>query len=345
MTAKTSQSRGAIAHIRETLAELAERPLAPVAWVLVLPIALILSPIWGSGFAMIGWLSARERLRQDGLEGLGAALAPELARKQYERGVFAGIWHTQKLGIAVSLIELPTMLIAFAPAAAAYFLLQPAQMLFAPTTGLAISYGVPGLLGLAAATVVGAQTFLVYRLLGESGPDYSLGLVFRMVGHSWRLTLRNSTLLVTLAAGLLAVTLVGGAFVGVSVWGARKLELGGGTFVVLTWTAAVAGLAQLSVTLNALASWAMRIEAEPIMVSPEHFSFGRWLGTWLKATGEWLRARGVISVGIGACLIIGALTGLVALVSGKNFESWVGLGWFAVTALTLVAVNGQRSHA
>jgi hypothetical protein len=50
----------------------------------------------------------------------------------------------------------------------------------------------------------------------------------------------------------------------------------------------------------------------------------------------------VVGIGVGACLLIGLATALSAFATGQNFTSWIGLGWFAVTAAVLVFLERKR---
>ena len=53
----------------------------------------------------------------------------------------------------------------------------------------------------------------------------------------------------------------------------------------------------------------------------------------------WFARQGIVAVGIGVCLALGVATGIMALATGMVFSSWVGLGWFAITAAVLVALR------
>ena len=52
-------------------------------------------------------------------------------------------------------------------------------------------------------------------------------------------------------------------------------------------------------------------------------------------------AETVAELGMGE-VSAGVLTALVAILTDRNFTSWVGLGWFAVTAAVLVALSFKR---
>ena len=75
----------------------------------------------------------------------------------------------------------------------------------------------------------------------------------------------------------------------------------------------------------------------------KHFSFSEWLWGWLSAVFGWFADQGIVAVGIGVCLVLGVVTGVMALATGVVFTSWVGLGWFAITAAVLVALRIKSS--
>lgn len=334
--------RASIPRLGAAARQIAEDPITTIAWLAALLIAVVLAPVWGSAFVIMGWLGARLRMRKEGLTGLGDALAPSLARQQYKDGVWRGIWRTQSLGLAFTLVQLPTTLLAFVPAAIVFGLFSTASI--PGEMGLVIGYVIPGLVALACAVVVLAQNITAYRILAVSGPKYTLGLVFGAVGEAWKLTLSQARLLVGLTAGLLLTAIAGGVLVGLSAKLAEVMQLGMRQLVVITWTGGLVAVFFSGLVLESLASWSDELEIEPIRAQAP-FSFSAWLTAWLTWAVKWLSEQGVISVGLVACLVIGVLTSMVALVTGKNFESWFGLGWFAVTAAVLVILNRQRSHA
>jgi len=331
-----------VPRLKAATRQIAEDPFTTIVWVAALAISVVLAPVWGGAIVVMGWLAARHRMRTDGVSGLGDALAPELARHQYRDGVWRGIWRTQSLGIAVLLVQAPTTLLAFVPAAVVYGLFSTASL--PGTAGLVIGYVVPGLVALACAVVVLAQNLVTYRILSNSGPDYSLGIVFRAVGAAWNATLSQARLLIGLTIGLLLVAVAGGVFVGLSAKLAEALQLGLRQLVVITWTGGLIGLFFTGLMLESLAAWSDELDVDAATAEAP-FSFTAWLTEWLTWGASWLSNKGVISVGLVACMLVGVLTSVVALVTGKNFESWFGLGWFAVTAAVLVILERQRSHA
>lgn len=323
---------------------IAQEPVTTVAWLLALAVAVVLTPIWGSAFVIMGWLAARSRMRTEGLAGLGEALAPSLARHQFRDGVWRGIWRAQKLGFAFALVQLPTSLLALTPAAIAFGLFAPTQATFGGALGLLTAYLVPCLVALACLVVILAESLVAYRILAVSGPDYSLGVVFRAVGAAWKATLAQASTLVGVTFGVLATALGVGIIVGGSGWLADLLELGGGVLIVVQWTGVVGGLFFVGLVLETLADWSddVNIAAVP---TGEHFSFSAWFSGWLQSAVNWFAGKGVVSVGLVLILALGVLTSGVALVTGQNLVSWVGLGWFAVTAAVLVMLQRQRSQA
>lgn len=345
MHSNTALTKSSASRLRSAIVEVAEAPLPSLLSALSLVLVVILAPIWGSAYAAIGWMESKRRLQREGLAGLGSVLAPEIGRAQYRDGLWSGIWRAQKLGLSVLLIELPTVVLALLPAAAVYALIKPAAMLFEMEVALALEYGVPGIIALLSLVIVNAQVMLMLRILAEARGERSIGLVFRASAESWEATLAQTKHLLGLGFGFLALAILSGVLVGGSLELAKELGVMGAFQVILMWTGTVAIAFLSATTLTALFSWTEDVRIESLVASSGDFSFTRWLQAWLSGALRWLSEQGVITVGIGACLIVGTLTGLVALVTGKNFESWVGLGWFAVTAATLVVLNGQRRHA
>ena len=342
MTTDGNTFRASLPRFAAAARTISRRPLLAAAWLAALVVAIILTPIWGTAFVAMGWLLSRRRMRDEGLGGLGETLAPALARHQFADGVWRGIWRAQKLGVAVTLIQLPTIIFAFLPAAIAAGLFTSVQAAFPGMTGMVLGYAIPGLVALACAVVVLAEHLVTYRILAASGPDYSAGLVFRAVGEAWKHTLARTSVLVGMTAGILVSAIGAGVIMGVTFWLADLLKLGMGSLVVITWTGALTGAFFLSLVLETLADWSDDIEIQP--VEAEGFSFSAWLGEWLQTAARWIEERGVVSVGLVVCMLIGVLSSVVALGTARTFDSWVGLGWFAVTATILVVLQRQRQR-
>jgi hypothetical protein len=317
---------------------LASDPLGTLAWVLSSALVTLLAPIWGAAFVMMGFMSARRRLRTEGLVGLGEVLVPEMARVQFERGLFSGIWRVQKLSVALALVQLPTTLLALAPAALLYAMFIPALGTFPGTVGMLLAFGVPGFVALIGLAFIAAEQMLTLRILALSGPDYSLGLVQRAVGAAWRTTIEQGSLLFGLSLGVGAASIAAGIFVGGSAKLASVLELGGGIMLVMTWTAAVAGVLLLAFVYETLVSWAESVPAQRIE-DVAAFSFSKWVVSWMQSVAELPLAKGAVTIGLILVLAIGLLTTVFALATGAALSSWLGLGWFAVTATTLLFLS------
>jgi hypothetical protein len=334
----------AIAVFSRAAKEVLTRPLAAFAWTVALFLTVVVAPVWGSAPSMIGWIRSRARIRSEGLVGLGEVLAPEVARRQFEEGVWRGVWRTQTLGLAILVIELPTIVLALVPAAMAFGLAMPLGSVMPGAAGMIVSKLVPGLVAFACLMFVAAQQVLLLRIIGESGARWSLGLVFRAAGAAWSTVLEDGAFLVTFAALVLGGSLAAGAFVGGSAYLATQLQLAAGMQLVLVWSGSIAGFVFSSLLFETLVSWAESAQVRPIEAG-SHFSFSAWLRGWLGSAVEWFAKKGLVSLGIGACAAVGLATAVVALATGQNFSSFVGLGWFAVTAGVLIVHEWIRGRA
>lgn len=319
------------------------RPLAAVIWVLALLLVPVLGLVWGGVFTLIGWVSARERLKKEGLVALGEALAPPVARAQLDGGLFRGLWRFHKLSLSVALVQLPAMVLAFAPAAIVYALLMPVQAALPAIEGRVVAAVIPGLLGFGALVVIAAQQLVLLRVLAASGPDYSIGAVFRAAGAAWAVALADLGLLAGVALGALAACLAAGGLIGLSAWLGSLLALGGASMVILVWTAALAVVSVSAVLLEALASWAAAAAVVPVR-DPAAFSFSRWASQWIASITTFLSSRGVRGGIVLLCSAAAIFTAGAAIVSGQNFTSWVGLGWFTVSAGLLVLLDRRSGR-
>lgn len=328
----------ALPRLIEAVRAVGTRPIAAITWVLALVLAPIMALLWGAGFAQMGWVGSRDRLRREGPIGLGELLAPKEARAQFDRGLFSGLWRVHKLSLSLVLIELPTMLLALAPAAIAYAMLMPVQMALSGIPGMILSYGIPALIASLTLDVILAQQILLLRILGASGPRYSTGLVFRAVGVSWAIALRDLRMLLGLGAAFLALSLGAGGFVGISAWLSSLVQLGGASVLILTWTGTIAGLAVTALILESVAGWAFSVPVTPVQ-DARAFSFSAWLVGFLKAAVAFVASKGARGIGVAACLGVGLMVAIAAIVSGNMFSSWVGLGWFAACAATLLVLD------
>jgi hypothetical protein len=323
----------------------AGRPFLALAWILVLPVGVLATLVFGEIFVAMGWLESRRRFAADGFFGLGAVLAPRRGREQYADGVFRGLWRSHTLPIAVSAIALPTSILVLIPAAIAYGLFAPLSRLVSGAAGLAAAALLPAMLAFVGSVFILAQLLLLVRILAESGPRYALGTVFRASAAAWRTAIEDAPVVLGMAAGLLGSAVAAGALIGASAYLGELLELEAGLVLILTWTGAIAGAAVLSVAAEALAAWAGEARIEPLESQPADFSLSAWMLTCLRGAFGWLAARGLVSVGIFACVIAGVATALMSVATGQTFNSWTGLGWFAVTALALVALHRDRGRA
>jgi hypothetical protein len=338
-------TQSSTARLRKALSSIAEAPLLTLALILAVPVAMLVAPVWGKSLSWTGWLAARRRMRFDGLIGLGAVLVPQQSRAQYADGVWRGLWRVHSVSVAFGLVQLLPALLALVPAAVASLLFKGTLFLFPHPAGLILSSGVPLAVALLGLTVVGAQTLLALRLLGETGPRYTLGSIFEAAGAAWRATLRDLQNVLGLGLFFLGAALVAAAIGWVSGALAGLLRLGpGGQGLVVEWTGLALVLALFGLVLEGLAQWAEDAEVKDLGTKTD-FSFTKWLVAWLTQVFAWLAARGVLAIGIGACLLMGLLTSLAALLTGQNFSSWVGLGWFTVTALVLVALWWRKPGA
>lgn len=316
---------------------IASDPLGTFAWVLASALVLLLTPVWGVAFLAMGWMSARRRLRSDGLIGIGEVLVPAMASAQFERGLFSGIWRVQKLSVAVALVQLPTTLLALLPAAILYAMLAPSLAAFPGTFGMILAWGLPSLVAMVALAFVAAEQMLAFRILAASGPKYSIGLVQRAVGQAWRTTLEEGRLLFGVSLGLGIAAVAAGVFVGLSAWLASALELGGGAVLVMTWTGVVAGVVLVAFVYETLVSWAEALPIERVE-DDSAFSFSSWFVDWVKSVAELPLAKGAVTIGLFIVLALGLLATLGAMATGSALTSWLGLGWFAVTAVTLLVL-------
>lgn len=324
-------------------ADVLARPLLSLAWVAGLAAAVVVGPVWGAAFAFMGWLAARERMADEGLAGLGAVLAPPQAARQYDRGLFGGVWRAQKLGLAIGAVTAPTTVLALAPAAIASALLAPSAAMLPGDAALVVGTAAPAALALTGAVLVAAHGILLHRLLAAVGPDYTVGLVARASAAAWRTTLRDGKALAALAAGAVAIAVAGGAFVYANMKLAGWLELGAGSLVVATWTGGLAAALAITIVLEALAAWAEDTDTEPFATT-RGFSLSDAIVGWLAhVTGG--GAKGLVAVGVFAAALAGLASSFGAVAAGWSASSLPALGWFAATlaALVVLHLHGRKS--
>lgn len=327
-----------VTRFKDALEAVGAHPLRHLALMAAGLVGAVLTPLWGATFVSMGWLDARERLEQEGLVGLGAAFAPQQARAQYADGVWTGFWRTQTLPVAFAAVQLPGTLFALLPAALVFGLMMPARMSFGGATSMVLGVGLPAIVLAACLVAVMAQTMLMLRLLGHSGPRYSVGLVFRTVGVAWRGTLQDVGTLMGLGAAVAVSMVAAGVFAGASTWVAAKLELGmGGVALVGQWTAAAMAFVIVAAALESLAQWSEEVAVEAVDgAGAWHFS--AWLREWLGAAVRWFAGRGVLATGTGVSLAMGTAVAAFALIGDPTWASWVGVAWFAVSAAVLLTL-------
>lgn len=316
-----------------------KQPIRNAAWIIAIGVSAITATLWGSLFSALGWLESRKKLETDGLIGVGEVLVPKLGRQQYKDGVWTGLWRAHAASIAFLLVHVPILAFAFAPAIVAAQVLGPLDHPNAGITELAIGKGIPMLVALGCGVVVWAEAIVAYRLLAIAGPSYSIGLISKAVGAAWRATLADLPRLLGLAAALVLSSVV----VGGILYGCFRAVVSFGTptnvtFVIMSVLLLAIAVFFVPAALRAPVVWAEEVTAPSIAGGP-HFSFSAWLYEWLALVFGWFARKGIVAVGIGICLGVGALTAVIALATGRVFSSWVGLGWFAVTAAVLVALR------
>lgn len=304
-------------------------------------LASLVAPLWGYVLSLSALSKARRRLQSEGLIGLGELLAPEISRAQYADGVWRGLWRVHGTSLAFWLIQLPTVLLALAPAALTWALLQPLRFVFPGDLGPSIASGATALVAFFCVLVIAAQTVLALRILSESGQKLSLGYIARICGEAWRATLRDLNTVLGIGLAVVGAIVTAAVVIVASYYLATGLKLSGGIPMVVLWTAAAANLFLLATVLDAIVAWADGTKTTEL--NAKTFSFSAWLKAWFGSMYTWFAAKGLATVGLAVCLVAGALTAAVAVLSGRNFESWVGLGWFAVSAAVLVAVSFKRS--
>jgi hypothetical protein len=328
-----------VTRFKVALAAVGARPLRHLALVAAGVVGTFLTPLWGATFVNMGWLDARRRVANEGLVGLGSAFAPEQARGQYADGVWTGLWRVHTLPVAFCAVQLPGTLFAMLPAVLVFGLMMPAGTSYDGLVALVLSVGVPAVVAAACLVAVTAQTMLMLRLLGRSGPSYSVGLVFRTVGVAWRGTLNDLSALMGLGASLAGAMLAAATVTGISAWLATAMKLGaGGATVVAQWTAAVLAFIVVAVALEALAQWSDEVSAETIDGAGA-WNFSVWLREWLTAAIKWFASKGVFATGTGVCLAVGTVVAGRAVVTENVWDSWPGVAWFAVSATVLVTLH------
>lgn len=331
MSAGVSRFKGALAAV-------GANPLRHLALVAAGLVGAVLTPLWGATFVNMGWLDARQRVEEEGLVGLGAAFAPERASAQYEDGVWTGFWRVQTLPVAFAAVQLPGTLFALLPAVLVFGLMMPARVSYSGVTGLVLGAGLPGIVLAACLVAVTAQTMLMLRLLGRSGPRYSVGLVYRTVGIAWRGTLADLSTLMGLGAAVAVSLVAAGVFAGASGFVAAKLQLGmGGVAIIGQWTGAAMAFVIVAAALEALAQWSDEMAAEPVDGTGA-WNFSSWLRQWLGSAVRWFSGKGVLATGTGVSLAMGTAVAALALVGDSTWASWVGVAWFAVSAAVLLTL-------
>ncbi len=340
-----SSAMAGASRFKGALGEVGAQPLRHLALVAAGFVGVVLTPLWGTTFVNMGWLDARRRVADEGLVGLGAAFAPEQARAQYADGIWTGFWRVQTLPIAFGAVQLPGTLFALLPAVLVFGLMMPARMSYGGTTGAVLGVGLPAIALAACLVAVTAQTMLMLRLLGRSGPRYSVGLVFHTVGVAWRRTLNDLPMLLGMGAAVAATLVAAGVFTGISGWLAAKMQLGmGGAALVGQWTGAALVFVVVAAALEALAQWSDEMALEAVD-GTNAWNFSSWLREWLGAAVRWFSGKGVLATGTGVCLAMGTVVAGLAVVSGEVWTSWEGVAWFAVSAAVLVTLyrTGRNS--
>jgi hypothetical protein len=282
----------------------------------------------------MGWLSARRRMRTEGLLGLGDLLAPRIGRLQFASGFMAGLWRVHTLDLSLAGLTFAPAVLAVLPAGAV-------QLLFAPLAGMlsgpnqrALSLLVPGLVIALSAVLLAANFLLTLRLLAESGPRYPLGLVFRAVGAAWRVSLGEATTLLGLGIAILAGAAVACAFIGGSYWLAGALELGAGI--------AIAGY--LAVTVEAFLAWVEAVHADPLE-DYQAYSFSAWLAAQLLRARVLILKLGFERAALLGLIALGTLASAWSIAAGRGMLSWLGLGWYGSTAgLVVLAMLRKRDR-
>ncbi len=330
---------------KAALGEVGSNPLHHLALVAAGLVSAVLTPLWGATFVNMGWLDARQRVADEGLVGLGAAFAPQQARAQFGDGVWTGLWRVQTLPIAVAAVGLPATLFALLPAVLVAGLMMPARMSFPGISGMVLGTALPAIVLAACLVAITAQMMLMLRLLGRSGPQYSVGLVFRVVGEAWRGTLADLPMLLGLGASVALTMIAGGIFVGISTFLATKLQLGmGGVALIAQWSGVALAFIVIASALEALAQWAEETALQPVDATGA-WRFSSWLREWLLSAVRWFGGRGVMATGVGVSLAMGTVVSALAVMTGEVWTSWVGVAWFAVSAAVLVTLYRTGSKA
>ncbi len=325
--------------VRASATEVARRPVEAVALVLAAMMTALVAPLWGATLSWIGWLEARERITSEGVIGLGSVLAPKRAREQYRDGVWRGLWRVHGVSVAFAVVQAPIILLIMVPAGVAFALFDTLGSLYPhPVAEMVVTYIVPVVIAVACLTIAVGEAVLAYRMLRTMAGPYSLGLLFRVTGAAWRVTLDHLTTLASLGITLALGTVIGGVVVGLLVSLADLLALGDGQTAIEIWLALFLGVLVAAVELESIAGWAEGVPL-PKVDESNCWVFTDWLWDWLGSVFGWFAKQGMIAVGTGACLVIGLLTGVAALATKQVFTSWVGLGWFAVTAAVLVTIR------
>lgn len=325
--------------VRASATEVARRPVEAVALVLAAIMTALVAPLWGATLTWLGWLETRERIGADGVISLGSTLAPQRARDQYRDGVWRGLWRVHGVSVAFAFVQAPVILLIMVPAAVVYVLFSTLGPIYPPgIASTVITFAVPVPVAIACLTIAAGEAVLAYRMLRAVRGPYSVGLMFRITGAAWQTTLGHVATLASLGITLALGVVVAGVVVGLLVFVADLLALGGGQMVITLWLAIFLGVLATAVELEAIASWAEGVTL-PKIDETKCWSFTDWLWSWLGSVFGWFAKQGMVAVGTGACLVIGLLTGVVALATQQVFTSWVGLGWFTVTAAVLVTIR------
>jgi len=314
------------------------QPFLFLLWFLSFLVSNILIPVWGAIFIWVGWLNGRKKIMSEGVIGIEEILFPAIGRKFYTDGIWRGLWRAHKVSIAVNMIQFPIVLLLSLPILLFYLLFTPVAQFFPGDVGQYLSIGIPSVIGVFCTSILLSQYFILIRILSVSGPEYSLGKVYYAVKKAWKMVLSNIKKLFYL------IILIGLSFLFVfalyelSGKLAESLNLGAGKEFIEIWYLMIFGLLSLVVNANALAAWSTDLKVLPIP-DTTYFSFSNWLVTWLQSLSSSQITLGLIKVGLAICLLIGVANSIIGLILGQSSDSWVSVGWYAVTVCVLFFLN------
>jgi hypothetical protein len=323
---------------------LVRRPLGQLALVVAVVAGWLVAPLWGLVPARMGFWAMRARLASDGVARLGEVLAPTRALEMYRDGVWRGLWRAHGVSLAFLLVQLPVALLTLLPAVVALVLFKPIGTAIGAaagnfTVGTIVTAVVPVLVAAGTLCIIVGQMLLAHRLLGAQGLPYTLGVVYRVSGTSWRAALRGWAHLATLGVVLAILCTILAALVYGLVRLGVLIGLGySAADIIVVWVGVLSALMLSCVGLEAVARWSALAEV-PEVSAKDAYSFTSWLCAWLGAVFGWLRTQGVLAIGVGLCLVLGLALVVEAIVEKAAYTSYVALGWFAVTAAVVVVLR------